>query len=178
MKKPVVWIIVVGAFIAGIMVFTPVGEVCIGMGYFVCAMVDYGRQSTAAEKRVADFSDADYVALVNKVERLMSEYHPSGDPAADRVAAYNGMPVPDSLAYLRPQRVWISADSAQIELLHMMDSDTTLYVERSKEGKWSVSGHFGDYMNKTRTLWKEPEPNERPDGSPVKSPPSNPRALK
>lgn len=162
MKKFIISFTVLAALATGVMLLTPLGKVFIDMGYFAKATIDYGRKETAAEKQIAGFSDADYAELVAKVAKLTSAYTPSNDMAADRHEAHECLPIPDSLAYLNPQRVWISAGYAQIELLHMMDADTTLFVERNAEGRWSISGHFGDYMNKTRVLWQEPVLSQSP----------------
>jgi hypothetical protein len=159
-------VLLVFAVVAGVVIAIFLGRVCIGIGYFSYAVVDYSHKEAALEKRVAAFTEADYVALVEAVEQLTSTRQLPKDSNAAPQDEDNGTTIPASLAYLQPQRVWISEDTAQIELLHMMDADTTIYVVRGEDGIWSVSGHFGDYMNKPRVLWtqRKPESIRRPGG--------------
>jgi hypothetical protein len=158
MKKRTTWIVSLLLLVLAIGFLTPLGEMCVGTAHFIFLCVDYGRKERAAEKQIAGFSEKDNVALVNAVALLTSQYEPpENTEAALEMEPHKGARIPDSLVYLKPQRVWITRDSVRIELLHMMDADTTLFVKRGEDSLWTITGHFGDYMNKERFLWKEPE---------------------
>lgn len=153
MKKRTLAILGVFAVACAVFAFTPPGKALIEIAMFAASTDRYFRDAAEAEKQIMAMSADEFRDLAKRVEILLKDFVPVPEQtdAIDR----DGIPIPESLAYLKPQRVWISASGATIELLHMMDSDTTLFVERGKDGSWSVSGHFGDYMNPRRLLWAE-----------------------
>lgn len=148
-------LVVLGALVVAcaIFAFTPPGKALIEIALFAASADRYFRDEAQTEKKIMAMSADEFRDLAKRVETLLkdSAHVPEKTDTIDR----DGIPIPESLAYLKPQRIWISEDGATVELLHMMDSDTTLFVERSKDGSWSVSGHFGDYMNPRRLLWAE-----------------------
>lgn len=153
MKKRTLVILGVLAVACAIFAFTPPGKTLIEIAMFAASADRYFRDEAQAEKKIMAMSADEFRELAKKVETLLKDsvHVPEQTDTIER----NGIPIPQSLAYLQPQRVWVSESGATIELLHMMDSDTTLFVERSKEGRWSVSGHFGDYTNPRRLLWSD-----------------------
>jgi hypothetical protein len=130
--------------------------------FSVCAAVwsSCARQTV----EIGSLTDADWRAMHETVTKLCAAYKDTGERDEDgQPPALRGANIPESLRYLRPQRVWIVSGSATIELWHTPAGDDTIYFSRDDHGIWTITVHEGSYVNKERVVWKSKnEPNKAP----------------
>lgn len=114
----------------------------------------FGCGPRESQTLIRSLTDEDCERLIENVVPLCAATpaKKKGDDDDDRTWL-RGDSIPESLAYLKPRRVYLTDSSATLELWRDAGGNDTIYVICDDRGVWEISVHEGDLLNRDRLIW-------------------------